>query len=323
MRGHFIRAGADRPVAAGEWEKPVAAGRRATWRDYVEVTKPGITISNLMMTFGAFWLASGGQPDWAKLVVTLFGTYCAVVSGAILNNYFDRDRDILMPRTKNRALAQQRIAPHVALTLAIFMGVLSLCVLGGGLTAMGGNGGLPALLAFIGIVTYGLIYTGLKRYTALCTLFGGIPGSIPFVIGWTAVVGKMDYFAWVLFFVMFLWQMPHFLTLAVLKVEDYKAGKFPMLPVVRGVEATIRQVFLYTAALLPASLFLVFSGLVGWLYVAVMTVLGVCFVVLAASGFWTKDTNAWAVRNFRFSLIYLTVWCLVMIIDAHPVTTTL
>lgn len=317
MRGIFIRSVGQRSAAAGKWEKPGMVGQ-ATWHDYVEMTKPGITVSNLMMTFGAFWLASGGRPDWAILAVTLVGTYFAVASGAIFNNIFDRDRDILMPRTKNRALAQQRISPQVALTVAVIMGLLSLIILGGGLTALGGNGWLPALLAFIGIVSYGFIYTGLKRYTALCTLFGGIPGSVPFVIGWTAVVGKMDYFAWVLFFVMFLWQMPHFLTLAVLKVEDYKAGKFPMLPVVRGVEATIRQVFLYTTALVPASLFLMFSGLVGWLYMIVMTVIGLGFIGLAATGFWTKDPKAWASRTFRFSLLYLTVWCLVMIVDAKP-----
>jgi len=318
MRGNISRVAGSRSAAAGKWDKLPAAKGRATWRDYVEMTKPGISISNLMMTFAAFWLASGGRPNWAMLVVAMLGTYLAIASGAILNNYFDRDRDILMSRTKNRALAQERIAPNVALTIAVSMAVLSLLILGGGLTVLGGNGWLPALLAFIGIVSYGLIYTGLKRITALSTLFGGIPGSVPFVIGWTAVVGKMDYFAWVLFFIMFLWQMPHFLTLAILKVEDYKAGRFPMLPVVRGVKATIRQVFLYTAALLPASLFLAFSGLVGWLYLVVMLALGLGFIGLAAAGFWTKNTSRWASRNFRYSLLYLTVWCLVMIVDAKP-----
>lgn len=318
MRGPFSRAAGSRAAVAGKWEGPATAKGKATWRDYVEMTKPGISISNLMMTFAAFWLASGGRPNWAMLGVTMLGTYLAIACGAILNNYFDRDRDILMPRTRNRALAQERIAPHVALYIAVGMGILSLLILGGGLTALGGNGWLPTLLALIGIVSYGLIYTPLKRYTALSTLVGGIPGSVPFVIGWTAVVGKMDYFAWVLFFVMFLWQMPHFLTLAILKVEDYRAARFPMLPVVRGVDAAIRQVFLYTAALVPASLFLAFSGLVGWLYLIVMLSLGLGFMGLAASGFWTKNTNLWASRNFRYSLLYLTVWCLVMIVDAKP-----
>lgn len=318
MRGNLIRAANSRSSGSGELEKPVAVtGGQASLRDYIELTKPGITLANLMMTFAAFWLASGGRPDWLMLALTMVGTYFAVASGAILNNYFDRDRDILMPRTRHRALAQKRISPNVALLLAVFMGLLSLAILGAGLTALGGAGQLPALLALIGIVSYGLVYTGLKRYTALGTLFGGIPGSIPFVIGWTAVVGKMDYFAWVLFFVMFFWQMPHFLTLAILKVEDYKAGGFPMFPVVRGVDATIRQILLYTAALLPTSLILVFSGLVGWIYLIVMTLLGLVFLGLAAYGFWASNKEAWALRTFRFSLIYLTAWCVVMIVDAQ------
>jgi len=175
---------------------------------------------------------------------------------------------------------------------------------------------LAALLAMIGHFVYVGVYSlWLKRTTTLNTVIGGISGAVPPMIGWVAVTGSIDPPAWILFIFMFLWQPPHFLALAMRKVEDYRAAGVPMLPVVRGFTEAKRQNLLYVAAMVPASLLLVQMGVVGLLYLVVATVLGLVYIGLSLEGFFTKDDNRWARRMFVYSLVYLTVMLLVMIVD--------
>ncbi len=281
----------------------------ATWSDYLHLTKPGITISNLMTTFAGWWLASAGSPDWTLMLWTMLGTALVIASGAALNNYYDRELDQKMKRTKNRALASGRIHPRNALLFGIALLLAGLVIL-----AAFANP-LTAVWGLIGHVFYVLIYTPMKRVTSLNTVIGGVSGAAPPVIGWVAVTNSMDMSAWLLFLILFLWQPPHFLALAMLKVEDYRAGNIPMLPVVKGFAETKRQMFLWGAVLLPASLLLFFHGNVGYIYLGVMAVMGLVYLVLLYQGFHAKDDLAWAKKLFGYSILYLTIFCATIVLS--------
>ena len=282
---------------------------RATWRDYLQLTKPGITVSNMMTTFAALWLASFGFPDWKLAILTMLGTALVIMSGCALNNYYDRDLDGKMKRTMNRALVTGRISPRTALSLGILLLLAGLLVL-----AVGANP-LAAVWGLVGHIFYVLIYTPLKRVTTLNTVIGGISGAAPPVIGWVAVTGTMDYAAWLLFLILFLWQPPHFLALAMMKTEDYSAGNLSMLPVVKGFAETKRQMFLWGAVLFPASLLLFLHANVGYLYLIVMGIMGLVYIVLLYQGFSAKDDLAWAKKLFGYSILYLTVFCATIVVS--------
>lgn len=294
--------GADSSVKIG----PVAP---ATWRDYLELTKPGITVSNVMTTFVGLWLASEGEPELGLLFFTLLGSALFIMSAAALNNFYDRDLDLKMKRTKNRSVAIGKISPRNALLVGIGLLLLGLVVLGVFAHP------LAAVWGLVGHIFYVLIYTPLKRVTTLNTVIGGISGAAPPVIGWVAVTHSMDMGAWILFLILFLWQSPHFLALAMMKVEDYREGGLPMLPVVKGFYETKRQMFFWGAALLPASLLLYAYSDVGPLYLIAASVLGVIYLVLLFQGFKTKDDDSWAKKLFGYSLIYLTAFCGIVFIS--------
>jgi protoheme IX farnesyltransferase len=292
----------------------------ATWSDYLHLTKPGITLSNLMTTFTGFWLAvSSTNPEWTTLefvhkgFLTLLGTALVIASGAALNNYYDRELDAKMKRTKNRAVASGRIHPRYAITIGVALLLVGL------LTLMYVNP-LTAVFGLIGHILYVLVYTPLKRVTTLNTVIGGLSGAVPPVIGWVAVSNSLDMGAWILFLILFLWQPPHFLALAMLKAEEYRAGGIPMLPVVKGFAETKRQMFNYAAALLPASLLLMLYANVGYIYLVAAMALGGVYLWLSVKGFSVKEEDdlVWARKMFGFSLLYLTAICAAVMISSIP-----
>lgn len=290
------------------------SGNHATFRDYVSLTKVGITVSNLMATFAGLWVASRGHPGLSVFIYTMIGTGLVVASGATLNNYVDRDIDGRMERTRERAVVAGKVPAEHAFWFGLSLGVTGLLVLAFlvNVTAAG--------CAFVGWIVYAYVYTvWLKRTTTLNTVFGGIAGAAPPLIGWAAGSGGvLDLGAWALFFTFFLWQPPHFLPLAMKRVEDYRAAGIPMLPVVRGFAETKRQIVRYTAALLPVSLWLYVLHYENWLYLCVVLVLGAVFLWRAVEGLKTHDDIAWASKLFRFSLIYLTTLCVILVVGSIP-----
>lgn len=288
-------------------ESPDMSG--GSWKDYVSLTKVGITAANLWTAFTGLWLASKGHPDLYVTAMTLVGTALVVAGGATLNNWVDRDIDPLMSRTAKRPLAEGRIPAARALAFGLILSAAGLSILGLGLNP------LAALMGFAGLFTYVVVYTmWLKRTTTLNTVVGGVAGAAPPLIGWTAVTGTLDVGAWVLFLLLFLWQPPHFLALAIKRVEEYRAAGVPMLPVVRGFEETKRQMIRYTAAMVPISFLLYGVGAVNKLYLAAAAILGAVYLVLALWGLWTADVIKWANLMFRYSLVYLTAACAMMIV---------
>jgi protoheme IX farnesyltransferase len=292
-------------------EQPYLETNKATWRDYIEITKPGINKTNLLATFAGYWVAAGfaSFEIWTFLL-TLLGTSLIIAGGCTINNFLDRDIDPFMERTKKRAIPEGRIKPTVALWYGISLTFLGIIVLAFGVNL------LAAFLGLMGFYVYVIIYTmWLKRISTTNTVIGSICGAIPPMIGWVAVTNSLDLSAWALFLVLFMWQPPHFFSLAMRKVDDYRNAKVPMLPVVKGFAETKKQIFIFTVLLLPSSLILFYTGYASWLYFIVALILGLVYIVLAIQGFFTKDDNKWAKHMFFYSLIYLTVVLFVLILD--------
>lgn len=281
-----------------------------SWRDFVQLAKPGIIFSNSITAFGGFWIASGWKIDWVLMIFTLIGTALVMASGCVLNNYLDRDMDTKMTRTQKRVLASGKISPQIVLTYGILLGVIGISILGL-LTSP-----LAALLGLIGLFVYVWIYTAwFKRTSVWSTFVGSFSGAMPPVIGYCAVTPELDKGALILFGILFLWQPPHFWALGIRRMEEYRAAGFPLLPVVRGTYVTKISMIRYIVLLVPVSLMLTFFGYTGQIYLYTATVLGLWWAFLCIKGFKAQDEELWAKKTFIFSINYLTILFLVMVID--------
>jgi protoheme IX farnesyltransferase len=281
-----------------------------TIRDYIQLTKPGILRSNLIAAFAGFWVASQGNVQWSLLIYMLIGTTLVMASSCVFNNFLDRDYDGLMERTSQRPLPSGRITATRVFVYASILGALGLLVL------FLLTNTLAALLGIVGMIVYVLIYTAwLKRASSLSTVIGSFSGAMPPIIGYSAVTGSMDAGAWILFGILFLWQCPHFWALGIRRMEEYRAAGFQILPVVKGVRRTKLQMIPYVVLLIPVSLLLYFMDYVGIYYFITALVLGVLWLLLCLAGFVTKDDNRWAKQTFMFSIYYLLITLVVMILD--------
>lgn len=290
-------------------------GERAlgTFRDVLTTVKLGIVNSNLITTFTGLWLALRytGQSFldniW-PIVFVLVGTALVIAGGCSLNNFIDRDIDQLMERTQRRPSATGRLSGKQVLILGF---ILSLA----GMAALVAASYTAAVFGLIGLFVYVAVYTmWLKRTHSINTIVGGISGAVPPLIGWAAIDPTLgSSIPWILFMIMFLWQPPHFLALAMKRVEEYRRAGIPMLPVVAGFGITKRQMIIYVAVLVPTSLFLYSLGAV---YTTVAAVLGIGWLVLAVYGLYAKNTIKWARIMFVYSLNYLMILFIVMIAAA-------
>ncbi|THF82625.1 heme o synthase [Cohnella fermenti] len=284
------------------------------FRDLVALTKPGIIRLNLFAAFGGFWVASRWEIDWWLLVWMLIGSTLTMASACVFNNYLDREMDTKMDRTRNRALPTGRLRPSLVLGYAIALGIAGLAVLFLRVNVLCG------WLGLLGMFVYVVVYTmWLKRSSTWSTSIGGVSGAMPPVIGYCAVRGEVDVGAWLLFALLFLWQPPHFWSLAIRRVEEYRAAGFPVLPVVKGVLRTKVQMIPYIALLLVASILLYAYDYVGIVFLILSVIILACWLVHALSGFRTRDTTKWAKTDFLFSVNYLLVMFIAMILDTNGV----
>lgn len=287
--------------------------KNASWRDFIQLTKPGIIRSNLLAAFGGFWLASEWSVDWLLMVYTLVGTALVMACACVLNNYWDRDMDTKMERTQKRALPTGKIEPKIVLAYGIILGVIGTLILYVLVNP------LAALFGLVGIFVYVVVYTmWLKRTSTWSTSVGGISGSMPPVIGYIAVTEVVDMGAILLFALLFLWQPPHFWALGIRRKEEYRAAGFPLLPVVKGVKRTKLQMIPYVALLLPVSVLFYTEGYVSITFTIITLLLSLGWLVHCLMGFKTKNDESWAKRNFMISIYYLMLTVIVMIIfTAH------
>lgn len=296
-------------AAASPALSPAASGR-SRLADFFELTKPRMNFLVLVTTLVGFYMATRGAfHDWALLAHTVIGTALAAAGASVLNQYVERGPDALMRRTADRPLPAGRVSPVEALVMGVALsagGVLYLSALVNALTAT---------LGVITIATYVFLYTPMKRWTTLCTVVGAVPGAVPPMMGWSAATDVLPAGAWALFGILFFWQMPHFLAIAILYRDDYETAGFKMLPVVdEGLVVTGRQMVLYGLALIPVSLMPVGLGLAGPLYFLSAVVLGLAFLsfgIVCA----VRKTRADARRMFFASIIYLPLLLAAMMLD--------
>jgi heme o synthase len=287
-----------------------ASGGKATIRDFITLAKPGILFSNMIAAFGGFWVASKGNVDWLLMLYMAIGAVLVMASSCVLNNYLDRDLDTKMTRTKKRPTATKLIPARTVLIYGIALGVAGLAVLQILVNP------LVALLGVLGMFVYVWVYTiWLKRTSVWSTMVGGISGSMPPVIGYCAVTNEMDMGAWVLFWILFLWQPPHFWALGIRRKEEYRAAGFPLLPVVRGNYVTKMAMVRYLVLLTPVSLLLFAYNYVGYIYLVAATGLGMVWLFMCLKGFKAEDDETWARKMFMYSINYLTLLFLVMVLD--------
>jgi protoheme IX farnesyltransferase len=277
---------------------------RSAWsstrlRDFWDLTKPRMNVVVVVTTLAGYCLTAPDPVEWTLLMMTLVGTALAAAGASVLNQVIEREFDALMPRTADRPLPARRIGPSEACLFGLVL-------------AIGGIAGLAievniltASLGALTLVTYLFVYTPAKRYTTLCTLLGAVPGAIPVMMGCTAATGRISATALDLFLILFVWQIPHFLAIAILYRDDYAKGGMQILPVSdRTLDITARQVVLYCLALLPVTLFPVVLGIAGSAYFAVALILNAMFIWYGVALAWNKRRQH-ARRLFWASLGYL------------------
>ncbi len=280
-------------------------------RDFYELTKPRMNLLVVITTLVGFYMATrtAALVNWTLLAHTIFGTALTAAGASVLNQYVERDLDGKMPRTANRPLPTGRILPVEALLLGVLFGV------GGVLYLITFVNSLTALLGAATLASYVWVYTPMKRWTTLCTIVGAVPGAIPPMMGFAALHHAISIEAMAMFGILFLWQMPHFLAIAVMYKDDYTAGGFKMLPCVDpDLRATGRQMIVYQLALIPMTLMPFGLQMAGVGYLAAAVVLGGVFLaygVLAA----TRRTREDARKLFFVSIIYLPLLLGALMID--------
>lgn len=280
-----------------------------SFKDFLALIKIGIVNSNAMVTFTGFWLALHFNNfhiyDYiVELILTMVGSSLIIAGSCAINNYIDRDIDPLMDRTKTRPTVTGKISGKNVFILGISFIVIGLFMLYMATP-------MAAILGAIGTFTYIYIYTiWTKRAYTINTVVGSLSGAMPPLIGWAAIDENLHIIAWILFFIMFIWQPPHFLALAMKRVEDYRRAGVPMLPVVHGFAITKLQIIIWVICLFPLTFFLYGLGLV---FMIIATVLNLGWLFLAIKGFKTKDDIKWSTRMFVYSINYLTIMFLAMI----------
>jgi protoheme IX farnesyltransferase len=247
------------------------------WRDrldaYFALTKPRIIELLLVTTVPAMVLAARRWPGTGLVIVTLIGGTLSAAGANALNCYFDRDIDEVMHRTSRRPLPRHRVSPAAAMVFGIVLGIAGFVWLWAftNLTA--------AVISTLALLFYVFVYTRwLKRITDQNIVIGGAAGAAPALVGWAAVQGSVGLPAWVLFGVVFYWTPPHFWALALRYEADYARALVPMMPVVRGVTPTTRQMLLYAGLTALVSLLLVPVAGMGWIYLLAAVTLGGVFV---------------------------------------------
>ncbi len=275
--------------------------------DLAELVKPGIVLWVLITVAAGYYLAGGAVTD-TMLVHTLAAGALVAMGSNTLNQVLERDVDALMRRTRSRPLPAGRMSVATAMTFGLLLGGTGLMWF-----AMF-TPTLTTVCAATTIGLYVLVYTPLKRVTSLSTLVGAIPGALPIVGGWAAAGRGWEPMTTALFAMLFLWQLPHFLSLAWIYREDYAKAGLQMLSVTDGGDATFRQAFLYGVALLPASLLPAVLGEVGALYVVGAITLSVWLLSVTVAAFRVQSAkHAW--RLFTVSVLYLPAVLGLMVID--------
>ena len=290
--------------------RQVASPTQSLFRAYVALTKPRIIVLLLFTALGGMFLAAQGAPDIVTLLVVLMAGTLASAGANALNQWFDRDIDEAMSRTRKRPVVVGTIPNSHAIAFGIVTNAIAFAML----TSMVNL--LSAVLTLCATLFYVLVYTmALKRTSTQNIVIGGAAGAIPPAVGWVAVTGSLDLPAIYLFAIVFFWTPPHFWALSLLLKDDYASAKVPMLPVVAGVDVTKKSILLYTILMLALTTMFALTGAVGMVYLASSVLLGVLFIYYA----WRlirRPGIEGAKPLYLYSLLYLAVLFLAIIADS-------
>ncbi|MDA8962066.1 heme o synthase [Congregibacter sp.] len=284
---------------------------RASWRDYKELTKPGVVALLILTSVIGMCMA---VPGWVPLDVLILGNlgiaFCAAAAAAV-NHVVDQKIDQKMARTRNRPLAKGRVSNRNAIIFALALGVAGMAILLIWINA------LTAWLTLASLVGYAFIYTlFLKRATPQNIVIGGLAGAAPPLLGWTAVTGEIHGHALLLVLIIFAWTPPHFWALAIHRREEYALVDIPMLPVTHGVRFTQLHIILYTIIMFLITLMPFVTRLSSWLYLAGAVVLGLRFFYWSIE-IWREKNPKAPIYAFKYSITYLMLLFLIMLLDHY------
>ncbi|MEK3936476.1 heme o synthase [Sporosarcina sp. FSL W7-1349] len=278
--------------------------------DMKSLFKAPVLIANVLPVFTGFWLALHftettfiSQMD--LFLLTIIGSTLLMAGALVLNNWYDADIDKVMARTQKRPTVTGNISLQSVLIIGIALSAIGMILLF--FTTFE-----AAFYGFIGWFTYVVLYTmWSKRKYTLNTVIGSVSGAVTPLIGWSAVTSAYHIVPIILFIILFIWQMPHTFAIAMKKYEEYRAAKVAMLPVVRGFDMTKRQMAVYVACLLPLPFYLVSLGMT---FIIIATALNIGYLVISIMGFYTKDNMKWAHLNFLYSVNYMAILFLTMVV---------
>jgi len=286
-----------------------ATSLRARLEDFYELTKPRLSFLSVI-TAVVGYLAADPNRNFSVLMSLLFGTSLAAGGAAILNQWLEREADAKMVRTRIRPIPSGRVHPMHALIYGMTLSVLGCYLLYAGANLLAGT------LTAATIASYVFLYTPLKRLTTWNTLVGSIPGALPPLIGWAAAEGTISTLGWILFAILFLWQMPHFFAIAWTHRKDYAQGGFVMLS---NVDTTGRKVaiqaFIFCLALVISSLLPVFLGYASWIYGLIAVIAGVYILRPSISFLNAENRDTGARRLFFASIFYLPALLFPLVLD--------
>jgi len=287
----------------------VAAKSYSRTGDFITLMKPRLNFLVLLTVAAAYSLGAGPGSTLIDLVHTLLGTFLVAAGAAALNQVWERQTDRLMRRTQNRPMADMRMTVPQGISFGLLLTIAGVAELAYFINP------LSAIVALLTTASYVLFYTPLKLRTSLSTLAGALPGALPAVIGWAAATNTLSIEGWVLFGIVFMWQMPHFLAIAWLYRDEYARAGMPLLPVIEpDGRSTGRQAVLYTAALIPLSMMPTGVGLATSWYLVGALVLGAILMVMSLD-FAAKRSVAAARRLFFSSILYLPILWALLVFD--------
>ena len=283
----------------------------ASWRDYLELTKPKVVTLMILTSIIGMHLAT---PGWVPLDVVVFGNLgIALCAGAaaVVNHVVDRQIDIVLARTHKRPVATGRVEPLQAIIFALVLGSIGMAILFVLVNP------LTACLTFISLMGYAVVYTLiLKRVTPQNIVIGGLAGAAPPLLGWTAVTGQFDGHSLLLVLIIFAWTPPHFWALAIHRKEEYAKADVPMLPVTHGEAYTKLHILLYTIIMFVVTILPFITGMSGIIYLVGAGILGARFLYWAIALLSGSQPDA-AIKTFRYSITYLMLLFVVLLVDHY------
>jgi len=286
----------------------------ATWKDYLELTKPKVVLLILVTAIVGMFLATPGMIPIDILIIATIGIGFAAGGAAVVNHVVDKRIDAIMARTLKRPVATGKISDKQAIIFATVLSISSLLMLYFYINP------LTALLTFFGLVGYAFVYTMyLKRATPQNIVIGGLSGAIPPLLGWTAVDGydgSIHPHALLLVLIIFVWTPPHFWALAIFRKDEYAKANIPMLPVTHGIDFTKTNIILYTILLIFAGLLPYLTHMSGKIYLVASSIFGLVFLAYTIK-LKLSDDRKIAMDTFKYSINYLFLMFIALLVDHY------